>query len=72
MDWHRLVPYPGALFDKGSASFSQIGFVEENCRRRSQVHEVPFSLQIGSDHHLYTQVKGENNLPSVLSGVIPL
>lgn len=34
--------------------------------------EVPFSLQIGPDHHLYTQVNGENNLPIILSGVIDL
>jgi len=34
--------------------------------------EVPFTQQLGPDHPLYTQMKGEHDLPIVLSGVIDL
>ncbi|KGK89161.1 hypothetical protein DP73_11435 [Desulfosporosinus sp. HMP52] len=38
--------------------------VEEFAENDAKVKytEVPFSLQIGPDHSLYTQMKGENNL----------
>jgi len=53
-------------------AFQQSELWERITEAEVKYTEVPFSLQIGADDPLYTQVKGEGNLPIVLSGVIDL
>jgi len=64
---HRRQENELLQFDLGEFVVLKNRCLKVNFCRRSQVYRCLFLLQIGSEHLLYSQVKGENKLHIILS-----